>query len=296
MAGCQLGAARMRMTCRESIESGAAFSPFGAPDRQAAMDRSEADNPRQPCPGGKIASPLGAVAVAMALAACPAASQAQDWTGQVTLYGWGAGVGGDFTPFTGGPTLSFDKSLTEVLEDLDAAIFVTGLARRGDLVLFGDLTYSSSSRSGVVPPGIPASGEVSLGSLTLAAGKRFDAGGGTTFDLLGGFRAWRIDGSVSVPLAGVSLSPEKTFVDPIVALRVNAPLSPDWSLLGYLDLGGFGVGSELTWQASVTANYQASDNLYLSVGWRHLFVDYRDGGTAFEGAMSGPVIGATWRF
>jgi hypothetical protein len=241
-------------------------------------------------------SPIRAAAVAAAIATLPMTVQAQDWTGQVTLYGWGAGVGGDFTPFTGAPTLSFDESLSEVLEDLDAAFFVTGLARRGDLVLFGDFTYSSSSRSGVVPPGVPASGEVTLASLTLAAGQRFQAGGGTTLDLMGGFRAWSIDGLVSVPLAGVSLAPEQNFVDPIVALRVNTPLAGDWSLLGHFDLGGFGVGSEMTWQASVTANYRASENLYLSVGWRHLYVDYRSGGTVFEGAMSGPVIGATWRF
>lgn len=71
------------------------------------------------------------------------------------MYGWGAGVTGDFKPFTGAPTLSFDKFFSEVLEDRDGAFFVTGLARRGDLVLFGDLTYSSSSRSGIVPPGDP---------------------------------------------------------------------------------------------------------------------------------------------
>jgi len=244
----------------------------------------------------KYVSPLAAAVVAVAITMAPAASQAQGWTGQVTLYGWGAGVGGDFTPFTGAPTLSFDKSLSEVLEDLDAAVFVTGLARRGDFVLFGDLTYSSSSRSGVVPPGIPASGEVTLRSLSLAAGQRFDAGGGTTVDLLGGFRAWSVDGLVSAPVAGVSVAPEQNFVDPIVALRVNAPIADNWSVIGVFDVGGFGVGSEMTWQAAVTANYRATENLFLSVGYRHLYLDYADGGTVFEGAMSGPVIGATWRF
>lgn len=221
----------------------------------------------------------------------PLTAAAQDWSGQVTLYGWGAGVSGDFTPLTGAPTLSFDKSLSDVLEDLDGAFFVTGLARRGDLVLFGDLTYSASSRSGIVPPGIPAAGEVTMKSLTLAAGKRFDAGSGTTVDVLGGLRAWDIDGSVTSPV--LSVSPSTSFVDPIVAVRVNSPLSDRWSVLSYLDVGGFGVGSDLTWQAAVTANYRARDNMYLSFGWRHLAVDYSDGGTVFDGAMSGPLVGLT---
>ena len=239
--------------------------------------------------------PLAAAVGAIALAASGPAP-AQDWSGQVTLYGWGAGVSGDFTPFTGAPSLSFDKSLSEVLEDLDGAFFMTGLARRGDLVLFGDLTYTSSSRDGLVPPGIPASGEVTIRSLSLAAGKRFEADEGTTIDVLGGLRAWSLDGSVAVPLAGVSVAPEANFVDPIVALRVNTGLSPRWSLLGYVDVGGFGVGSDLTWQVAITANYRATDTLYLSAGWRHLYLDYRDDGTVFDGSMSGPVVGATWRF
>jgi len=73
-------------------------------------------------------------------------------------------------------------------------------------------------------------------------------------------------------------------------------LAARWSLLGYMDVGGFGVGSDLTWQVAVTANYQASERLYLSIGWRHLYVDYSGGGTVFKGAMTGPVIGTTWTF
>jgi len=242
-----------------------------------------------------LPSLFGAFFVA-ALVAAPAASQAQDWTGQVTLYGWGAGVAGDFTPFAGAPTLSFNNSFSEVLEDLDAAFFATAFARRGAFVLFGDFTYGASSRDGVVPPGVPASGKVTLTSLTVAAGRRFDAGGGTTVAVMGGLRGWIVDGSVSVPLAGVSLAPEKTFADPIAALRINAPIADRWSLLTYADVGGFGVGSEVTWQAAVTANYRATENLFLSAGYRHLYLDYRDGGTVFEGAMTGPLIGATWRF
>jgi hypothetical protein len=234
-------------------------------------------------------------AVALVLAATPQA-MANDWSGQVTLYGWGAGVSGDFTPFTGAPTLSFDKSLSEVLEDSDGAFFATGLARRGDLVVFGDFTYSASSREGRVPPGVPASGEVTIRSLTLAVGKRFDAGGGTTVDVLGGLRGWSLDGQVAVPLAGISLAPGEEFVDPIVAVRVNTPLADRWTLLGYADVGGFGVGSDVTWQVAVTANYQASERFFLSIGWRHLYLDYSDNGTIFKGAMSGPLLGATFTF
>lgn len=237
-----------------------------------------------------------AILLAGVVALAPLASNAQDAAAQITLYGWGSGVKGDFTPLTGAPTLSFDKSLSEILEDLDGAFFATGLVRRGDLVLFGDYTYSASSRAGLLPPGIPASGEVTLQSLTLAAGKRLDLAGGDTIDLLGGLRAWKVAGEIAVPFAGISVAPEKTFADPIIAIRANAALSDRWSLLGYGDVGGFGAGSDLTWQAAVTASFQATDNLFLSAGWRELYLDYTDGGTTFDGSMAGPVLGATWTF
>jgi len=224
------------------------------------------------------------------------APAAEAWRGQVTLYGWGTGIAGDFTPFAGAPTLAFDQSLSEVLEDLDFAFFLSGLAIRGRFVVFGDFTYAALSKEGLVPPGAPASGDLTQTSLTLAAGRRVVDNPRTTVDLLGGARAWWLDGSVSVPAGGVSLAPATSFIDPIVAARVNHRIADRWTILGYADIGGLGIGSDLTYQVAATANYQVSENLFLSAGYRHLYLDYDKDGTAFEGALSGPLLGATWRF
>lgn len=219
-----------------------------------------------------------------------------DWSGQVTIYGWGAGIGGDFTPFAGGPTVEFDKSLGEVLEDLDAAIFATALARKGDVVLLTDFSYTKSSKDGLVPPGIPAAGKVAIRSLSMLGGKRFQASDATTIDVLGGARVWSLDGRVDVPLAGVALAPEDTFIDPVTAIRLNSQIAPRLSLLAYGDVGGFGIGSDLTWQGVATLNYRAGKSLYLSAGYRHLYLDRPSGGLRFEGYLSGPLAGATLTF
>ena len=109
---------------------------------------------------------LAAAAAVLSTGLAPA--MAQDWSGQITPYVWGAGLGGDVTPFAGAPTLSFDKSLSEVLEDTDGAFFLSGFARRDRLVLMGDLSWSTSSKAGTLPPGLPAEGKVTQRSLTLA--------------------------------------------------------------------------------------------------------------------------------
>lgn len=238
-----------------------------------------------------------ATVVAITLASDAALAQEnRDWVWQVTPYVWATGIGGDITPFTGAPTVKFDSSFGEVLKDLDAAFFISGLARRDRFVLLADLSYSRSSRDGIVPPGAPAKGRLEQTSLTLAAGYRVVNDPGVAVDLLGGARLWKIKGAVDVPLAGVSASPSMSFADPIIAARVNVTLAPQWSAILYGDFGGFGVGSEQTSQFLATVNYQFNDRVFLSAGYRTLSVDYRSGGTRIDARMSGPIIGATWRF
>jgi hypothetical protein len=86
------------------------------------------------------------VAVAVSLLALPAVAQDRNWSAQVTPYLWGAGLSGSVAPLANGPTLEFDNDLSEVLEDLDAAFFITGFARRGRLVFLGDFSATTSSR------------------------------------------------------------------------------------------------------------------------------------------------------
>ncbi|MCB5409396.1 hypothetical protein [Pseudogemmobacter faecipullorum] len=225
-----------------------------------------------------------------------AASLAEDWSGQITPYVWAAGFGGDITPYSGAHSLSFSKGFSEVLEDLDGAFFLSGYARRDRLVLMGDLSWSSSSKSGLVPPGLPAEGKLTQRSLTLLAGWRAVQNEAFTLDLLGGARAWNIRSSISLAGGMMQAAPGKDFVDPILAARANIALAPQWSAVLYADFGGFGVGSQSTSQIMATANYAVNENLWLSFGYRQLNVDYRSGGTEADVQMGGPLFGLTWRF
>ena len=61
-------------------------------------------------------------------------------------------------------------------------------------------------------------------------------------------------------------------------------------------VGGFGVASDLTWQLVGTLEYQFSDWFAARAGYRHLKVDYEDGGFVWDVDLSGPIVGATFRF
>lgn len=248
-----------------------------------------------------VASSLAACASLM-LAALPTVAAAQasaargEWVAQVTPYVWASGLGGRLTPFAGAPTFVVSKSFGDVLEDSDGAFFLSTYARRDRFVLLGDFTHARSSKAGRVPPGLPAEGRLRQRSMTLAAGWRVFEDERVAVDLLGGLRHWSVRSEVAVPLAGVSRSPGDRFTDPLVAMRVNAPLSSRWSLVAYGDIGGFGVGSEHTQQWLLSANYLHDERWAFSLGLRQLAVDYREGGTQVDVLLAGPVFGASWRF
>ncbi|MCX9147675.1 hypothetical protein [Erythrobacter sp. WG] len=248
-----------------------------------------------------MSRPLIASAGALLWAAAPVAAQdtaerEPTNAAQITVYGWLAGATGAFRPFAGAPTIGFDDSFGEVLGDLDAAFFANALVRRDRFVATADISYAALSREGRVPPGIPAEGKISQLAITALAGVRAEDSEALTVDLLAGARLWNLDGRIAVPLAGVAVAPGRTFVDPVIAARLGAPIAPRLSALLQADLGGFGVGSDLTYQLTGTLNYRASDRFVLSGGWRHLHLDYARGGTRFEGSQTGPIIGVTHRF
>lgn len=239
-----------------------------------------------------------ALALGMAIVGgAPALAQDErGWNFQITPYVWGSGVSGELTPLAGGPTLDFDESLSDVLDDLDGAFFLSAYARKDRWIFLGDISSSTTSREGLVPPGLPAEGEVRQRSVTLAAGYRVQSDPLATLDLLAGFRSWDVEVSAAAPVLGLAVSTEVRFTDPIVAARANFPFSDRLSAIAYVDIGGFGVGSENTSQIVATLNYAVTENLYVSSGWRRLHVDYDSDGIAFKATMSGPLLGVTWRF
>ncbi|MCK9508387.1 MAG: hypothetical protein M0Q54_08110 [Pigmentiphaga sp.] len=245
------------------------------------------------CVAAAIAS-LALVGTASSQSPVPSAADT-GWRFQVTPYLWMAGLDGHIKPFQAGPTAHLDRAFSDLLKDLDAAFFLTGSARQGKLVLYGDLNYVSTSDDGRLPNGGPIRATVRQTSLTLLGGYNHQFNPRSSLDLMGGLRLWDIRAKVSIP--GVIATQSKpSFADPILATRWRHDFAPQWSSVLYLDAGGFGAGSRFTWQAQGSINYQWKKNLYLSAGYRHLYVDYRNNGKHLDFSQGGPMLGATFRF
>ena len=83
-------------------------------------------------------------------------------------------------------------------------------------------------------------------------------------------------------------------------LRGEFWVSDDVRLIGWGDYGGFGVGSESTWQLVFGASYLPSPNVELYAAYRILSFDYEEGSGAdrlsLDLTYSGPMIGIGYRF
>ncbi len=238
---------------------------------------------------------------------------------QITPYLWATGLKGEISPFRRGPAMTIDKSFSDVMDDLNFGGFINIWGRSDRFVVSGDIMYvdtTGSHGAGPLPAfQIPGLGTIPTGAnvkadvdtlefmATLQGGYRVLEAPWFTFDALGGARFWHISNDISVtadhPLLGrTSASYEESFnwIDPVVGVRLHFFLTDKLSLQTQADIGGFGVGSDLTWSALATVNYIVSDRFSVSGGYKVLDVDYDHDGHLFDARLSGPVLGLTYRF
>ncbi|WP_421917500.1 hypothetical protein [Mesorhizobium sp.] len=239
----------------------------------------------------------------------PATADHPDWALQITPYMWAAGLDGNISPFRRAPTIGIEKSFSDVLDDLNFGGFVNIWGRYDRFVVSGDIMYVDTTDShafgplpplGPVPPGTVVNGSVDTRQFTatLQGGYRVLDMPAFTLDALAGARFWHIANDVTVSALGVSRGYGESFgwVDPVIGARAFMRLTQKLSLQAQADIGGFGAGSRFTWSALATANYAFTDRLSVSAGYKVLDVNYDHGGHVYDTRLSGPVMGATWRF
>ncbi|RYD24142.1 MAG: hypothetical protein EOP88_01450 [Verrucomicrobiaceae bacterium] len=86
------------------------------------------------------------------------------------------------------------------------------------------------------------------------------------------------------------------WVDPFIGVRTQWNFSGNWFLAAKGDIGGFGVGADLTWSAQATVGYEFTPQVSAELGYRHLFTDYSDGGFIDKVDQSGIFTGLNVRF
>jgi hypothetical protein len=262
----------------------------------------------------------------------PEAAGDRGWTVSVTPYAWLTGINGTVT--AEGRSVSTSASFSDLLNDSDKLVPFMGYveAQRDRFSIFGDIFYSDISFSGEKTkqlnpvPGLQINlkGHAVLDTtLTIAQGAvAYDVveRDGTTLAVYGGLRYWqteadlhlKITGSVNVAQLGlqrrgqiaIARTRSMDWVDPLIGMRVRHDLTAHDQLQLAADIGGFGIGSDFSWQlfAGYTHSWDIGQatQLAATLGYRVLAVDYEEGSgknaQALDLTMHGPLAGLTLRW
>ena len=60
--------------------------------------------------------------------------------------------------------------------------------------------------------------------------------------------------------------------------------------IGRGDIGGFGVGSDLMWQAEAALGFQLTRSIFAELGYRALSLDYEKDGLTYDTITHGPQV------
>jgi outer membrane autotransporter protein len=93
-----------------------------------------------------------------------------------------------------------------------------------------------------------------------------------------------------------SFSLYENWFDPFIGLRGRYNLTKALYLTGEADIGGFGVGSEITWEVYGALGCQITRNIYSEVGYRYLYLDYDTTSFIFQGSLRGAQVTVGLRF
>lgn len=72
-------------------------------------------------------------------------------------------------------------------------------------------------------------------------------------------------------------SGSESWIDPVIILRSNHVFNEKWLTQVRADAGGFGVGSDFSWQLQANVGYRFSDLIQTSLGYRYISIDYDQG-------------------
>jgi len=244
---------------------------------------------------------LALLALSAAAYASPQGAPAEEdkgpgWSFTLAPYFWATGFDGDLT--LDGQEIEGDGSSSGLPREFALSGFLGHFeARHGPWAFALSPVYLHVEADGDdTPPtdsDIVIEGAIVEGFATRALGRGWQA--------LAGVRTYALDTEVDVTIGGVAqpeLDADKSWLDPIVGVRFEPVLSERWTMSARADVGGFGLGSDLSWNASLNAGYRLSSYARVFLGYRVLDFDFADGSGSdrveYDVRFSGPLVGVAF--
>jgi len=219
------------------------------------------------------------------------------WQLSVAPYIWFVSINGDAT--IKGNTSTVDTDIFDMFSDVKFAAEFHSEVWKGNWGFLIDPTYIKMAANESIGGGSIDTDMVyflmDFAALYHFAHKDLPHNRTVDFSALAGGRLTHLDVDLDFN-PGPAVGDSKTWISPFFGLRSIYGLSNNFSLVLQGDLGGFGIGSDLTWSASGLFAYHFSKRGALMFGYRALGDDYETGsGTsrfASDLVVRGPILGA----
>lgn len=220
-----------------------------------------------------------------------------DWRQSLYLYGMGAAIDGDAR--IGPLTVPVDLSISDLFDSLDAGGMAAYRIDNGTWsfsadVTFMDLGWERSTQQGRAGIGLDVEQLTVMGTVGRRVSPQLEA-----LFTLAYF-------DLSSVLTGQVLQQQLTvdrdadWLDPMIGLNYRLPFAGNWVLDLRGDVGGFGVGSDLTLHGWVQVVRQNGPSFSWFMGYRYIAYDYETGNginfQRYDLAQHGPGLGLAWSF
>ena len=234
------------------------------------------------------------------------------WKFEVAPYVWLPAMQGDLTVRgrTADINLDLGDTLDLLFDSLKFAAMGRAEARKGNLLLTLDVLYLNLEDDQTTARGLETEVGLQLLLTEFGAGYRLgtwplspEVWPAVSFDVLAGGRYVFLESSIDIdggPFGGVDVERDVDWIEPFVGGRFLLTLSKRITIGVRGDVGGFGVGSDFTWNLVGSVQYHLSRHIARGGGYRALDIDYTQGSRAnrsgLDVLMHGPLLGAVFRF
>jgi hypothetical protein len=237
-----------------------------------------------------------------------AASPSMDPAGQsdwhvtwVPAYLWLSAVDGNLG--VAGRTIPVSASFSEVFDKLNIGYMTALDVRKNRIGVLTDFEYIDLSSGEISTPfGVLfSSAHTDAQQYILDPeiyGRVVDSPKGFV-DAFAGIRYWHLRSNLDLRpglLPTFNASDSRDWVDPVMGARFRLNLKKGWFVMLKGDAGGFGAGSQVTWQIYTGGGKEFKQKYSMFLGYRHLSVDYRDGGFVYNTNMNGMLLGFAIKF
>lgn len=223
-----------------------------------------------------------------------------DWEISLAPYLFLSNISGNATvgPVSG----SIDLSFSDLLKNLEIGGMLHADVRKGRFGLMTDVIYGKLAAATDLSQGANLSAEVEFLIFEAMGFYRLSNAKGKT-DIFAGIRYWYfdVDTNFILNLATLTNSATADWVDPVIGIRTNQPLSKKWFVILRADVGGFGISSDFSWhvEGGVGRKLGATSSVFL--GYKYLKTEYSNGvvgpGTfIYDSAIHGVLLGFNFAF